>query len=387
MQFKTKFRKHFYFLINVFFSILIKFPYFSICFRWGALFDNGTSTGAMEMVINADADFTLGMYTITYLRSTFMTASEFYYSVPFILIVPPGANFTAFEKLFRPFQITVWILLLFAFFTAASVITVVKLQTKRVRDFVFGSKNKSPYLNILSVFMGVSMPLLPRKNFARSLLMMFLLFSIVKRTLYQGALFQFIQADDRNKEVQTIDEVVEKNFKVHMMASSLEHTKNMKFRKQRVVVNSTVIEQKKKETMNPDSNFAVSSSLEQVLYFNKMNYKNSSTLTVCKEHLFTFQYGIYFQKNSYLKDVFNKKISILKSSALIDFWASDDISPEFLNIKIVDGSPKKLNIGQLMGGFEVLFIGFGVGFFLLICEIMVKCLRLKRLQKLIEFFT
>lgn len=75
------------------------------------------------MVINADADLTLGMFTITYLRSTFMTASEFYYSVPFVLIVPPGVPFTPFEKLFRPFELTVWILLLLSFVTAAGVVT------------------------------------------------------------------------------------------------------------------------------------------------------------------------------------------------------------------------------------------------------------------------
>lgn len=339
------------------------------------------------MVINGDADFTLGMYTITHRRSTFMTASEFYFSIPFIVIVPSGTLLTPFEKLFRPFKLSVWILLMFVFFTAAGVVTFVKIQTAEVRRFVFGKGNKSPYLNILSVFVGVSMPLLPRRNFARSLLMMFLLFSIVKRTLYQGALFQFLQADDRNKEIQSIDELVEKDLKVFMLPSSLEHTNNMKFNRQRVVVNSTELVKKRRETMDPEAKIAVTSSLEQILYFNKINYKNSSTLTVCKENLFTFQYGIYFRKNSFLEKVFNQKISIFKSSALIDFWASDYISAKFLNIKIHDGSPKKLNIHQLTGGFQVLFIGLGVGFFVLICELLSKRFQLKKLQRLIEFFT
>jgi hypothetical protein len=355
--------------------------------RWGALFENGTATGAMEMVINGDADLTLGMYTITYLRSSFMTASEFYFSIPFILIVPPGVPFTAFEKLFRPFELTVWLLLLLSFVSAAGVVTIVKTHSKSVRHFVFGQDINSPYLNILSVFLGVSMPSLPGRNFARSLLMSFLLFSIVKRTLYQGALFQFIQRDDRNKEIQTIDELVTKDFKVFMMASSLEHTNKMKFRRQRVVVNSTTLEKKKERTMNPDVAEAVTSSLEQVLYFNKENYKNSTTLTVCKEALFTFQYGIYFRKNSYLEKIFNRKISTLKASGLIQFWASGFIDSRYLNIKIRDESPKKLNIGQLMGGFEVLFIGISVGFALLVCEVASKSFRVKKLQKLIEFFT
>lgn len=216
--------------------------------------------------------------------------------------------------------------------------------------------------------------------------MMFLLFSIVKRTLYQGALFQFLQSDDRNKEVQSIDELVQENFEVFMMPSSLEHTQNMKFRNKRVVVNSTTIELRKRQTVEPTFKGAVTSSIEQILYFNKMNYKNM-TLTVCKEYLFTFQYGIYFRKNSYLEEVFNNKISILKSSGLIDFWASDYISSKFLNIKLRDASPRKLSIEQLMGGFEVLFIGFSVGSAILLCELVSKCLRLRRLQNLIEFFT
>jgi hypothetical protein len=269
---------------------------------------------------------------------------------------------------------------------AAIVVTIVKFQSNPIKNFVFGRKNNSPYLNILNVFVGGSMNILPGRNFARSLLMMFLLFSIVKRTLYQGGLFQFIQSDDRNKEIQTLDELVQKNFKVFLMPSSLEHTQNMKFRKQRNVVNSTTLEKRKRETFDPFFKGAVTSSMEQVLYFNKIN-KNSSTLTVCKEFLFTFQYGIYFRKNSYLQEVFNEKISILKSSGLIDFWASDFINSQFLNFKTSDKSPKQLNIAQLKGGFEILFIGFCIGSFILICEITAKCLRMRKLQNLIEFFT
>lgn len=341
----------------------------------------------MEMVINGDADFTLGMYTITYLRSSFMTASEFYFTIPFILIVPPGISFTPFEKLFRPFSLVLWMFLLSTFAFAASIVTIVKFQSKTIRQFVFGQNNNSPYLNILSVFLGVSMPSLPGRNFARSLLMMFLLFSIVKRTLYQGALFQFIQSDDRHKEIQSIEELVEKNLKVFMLPSSLEHTNSMKFSGQRVVLNTTELEKKTKRTMNPEVREAVTSSLEQVLYFNKENYKNSSTLTVCKEALFTFQYGIYFRKNSFLQKMFNQKISYFKSSGLIEFWASKFINSRFLNIKIIDKSPKQLKITQLMGSFQVLFIGVSVGFILFVCEIASKSFRVRRLQKLIEFFT
>ncbi|CRL04599.1 CLUMA_CG017667, isoform A [Clunio marinus] len=354
--------------------------------RWGALYENGTSKGAIAMVINKEADLTLGMYTITYLRTRFMTSSHLYYSVPFIVIVPPGAPLSPFEKLFRPFQIDVWTLLLITFATAVGVVTFVKFQSPRVRNFVFGAGNRSPYLNILNAFVGGSLTSMPTKNFARTLLMMFFLFSIVKRTLYQGALFQFLQSDDRSKEVQSIDELVEEDFDVYMMASSLEHTQNMKFRDQRVVVTGTVLEERKRETSNPRSKFAVTSSFEQILYFNKMNYK-TMTLTVCKEYLFTFQYGIYMRKNSYLEQAFNKQISSYKTSGLIDFWASFFIDMKFFNMKMSYDGPRKLSIEQLLGGFELLFFGYVIGFIIYIFEILSKRMRLRRLQRIIEFFT
>lgn len=199
-------------------------------YRWGSLSTNGTATGAMKMVIMNEAELTVGMYTITFLRSKLMSSSEFYFSVPFIMIVPPGSKLASFEKLFRPFSIVVWILLLLTFSVAFVVITMIKFRDNSLKEFVFGSGNRSPYLNVLIGFVGGAQTVEPKRNFARFLLMMYLLFCLVKRSLYQGALFQFLQTDDRHSPVQTIDEVVEMNLKVYMLPSSLEHTQNMKFR-------------------------------------------------------------------------------------------------------------------------------------------------------------
>lgn len=182
------------------------------------------------MVIMNEAELTVGMYTITFLRSKLMSSSEFYFSVPFIMIVPPGSKLASFEKLFRPFSIVVWILLLLTFSVAFVVITMIKFRDNSLKEFVFGSGNRSPYLNVLIGFVGGAQTVEPKRNFARFLLMMYLLFCLVKRSLYQGALFQFLQTDDRHSPVQTIDEVVEMNLKVYMLPSSLEHTQNMKFR-------------------------------------------------------------------------------------------------------------------------------------------------------------
>lgn len=138
-------------------------------------------------------------------------------------------------------------------------------------------------------------------------------------------------------------------------------------------------------TLNPSSRHVVTSSLEQVLYVNKMHYKDY-TLTVCREYLFTYLYGIYFRKNSYLVHMFNQKIAAFKTSGLIDFWASDFISNKYLNMLIVDDGPRQLNIDQLLGGFEVLFLGMIVGSALFVLEVIADKCRIRCLQRIFRFF-
>lgn len=199
--------------------------------RWGSLNENGTSTGAIKMVIDGVVDLTIGSYSLTSIRSKFMRNSQPYFTTPFILIVPPGVPLSPFSKLFRPFQETVWFFLLTTFTVGAFVITIIKLQSIAIRNFVFGRSNNTPYVNILNIIFGGSMHLLPSRNFARSLLMIFILFCLVERSLYQGALFQFLQSNERSKPAKSISELMKKDFNFYMFKTSFEYTDNLKFAK------------------------------------------------------------------------------------------------------------------------------------------------------------
>lgn len=123
----------------------------------------------------------------------------------------------------------------------------------------------------------------------------------------------------------------------------------------------------KLKTLDPKFKGTVASSLEQVIYINKLNNENY-TLTICKEFMLTFQYGIYFHKNSFLKLEVNRKISEFKANGLINNWASYYMDMKFLNVKSPDKGPKKLNLPELRGGFEVWFIGLSLGIFIFAIE-------------------
>ncbi|CAO1438208.1 unnamed protein product [Diamesa hyperborea] len=185
----------------------------------GDIYENGTSKGAMKKTLDGDYEMLFGNLFLSPTRSQFLSTSNPYFTMPFVLIVPPGVPFTAFEKLFKPFHTTVWLCLIGLFLCGSVIIFLIKRQFKSVQDFMFGERMSNQYTNLLLIFVGGSQHLLPRHNFARYLLMIFTLFCLIQRTLYQGSLYKFLQSDNRAPEVKTIDEMIDRQFHFYMYPS------------------------------------------------------------------------------------------------------------------------------------------------------------------------
>jgi hypothetical protein len=81
---------------------------------------------------------------------------------------------------------------------------------------VFGTGVRTPCLNLFIAFIGGAQKKLPGRNFARFLLMIFLMYSLVIRTLYQASFYELLRSNKRHEEVQSIDEMIEKDFKFYV---------------------------------------------------------------------------------------------------------------------------------------------------------------------------
>lgn len=200
--------------------------------RWGALYENGSSKGAVGMVINREVDLTLGFMVLTALRTKYMDATYSFTSWPFVLIVPPGAEVSSFQKLFRPFSVIVWCLLSFSFLCGFIFIFIIRrCNNAWLIKQIFGHVNHVSYLNMMNIFFGGTLHILPSNNVSRMLIATFILYCIVMRNLYQGSLFKFLQSDDRQRPVMTVDEMLEKKFTFYIYPVYHEHTKHLKFSK------------------------------------------------------------------------------------------------------------------------------------------------------------
>lgn len=148
-----------------------------------------------------------------------------------LLVVTPGEPFTAYEKLFFPFDLPTWISLCCTFLIAFAVIFVVNLKPRIIQEVFYGVGVNSPSLNVLGSFFGIGQNKLPKNNFGRIILIFFVYFCLVFRVGYQGEIFklnyklfysfkfpgvfyEMLTTDMRKQPIKSIAEILEENIPV-----------------------------------------------------------------------------------------------------------------------------------------------------------------------------
>lgn len=188
----------------------------------GYIYENGSATESFKALLNNETDVMISGWQLKAYRLNFFDTSTSYWNEKVVFVVPSGKSFTSFEQLVYPFQLLLWMTILSCFVIGGLVIFVIETRSKRVMNFVFGTDVRHPYLNMFIAFIGGSQIVLPRRNFARFLLMIFLMYSLIIRTLYQGSYFELLKSNKRHKEVQSIDEMIENDFKFYSVPGYFE---------------------------------------------------------------------------------------------------------------------------------------------------------------------
>lgn len=186
------------------------------------LYENGSARGSMKALLDGDADMVISNYFLKMLRLKFFDASTSYLSDSMIFLITPGQEISSYQKLIFPFSLNLWISILSSFLIGFLIIYITKQQSKQVQEFVFGSRVTTPCLNLYAAFLGGTQTILPKRNFSRFLLMMFLLFSLVIRASYQGSFYKLLQSSLLHKEVQSFQEIVKNDFTFYIYFSNVD---------------------------------------------------------------------------------------------------------------------------------------------------------------------
>lgn len=114
-----------------------------------------------------------------------------------------------------PFQPMLWTCVLSM--AAVSMIVTVHVSNapKHWRDFVFGEKNRTPFLNFINVALGGVVTQAPVRNFPRMILLIWMLSCMVLRNSYQSALFSSIQSQKSAVEINSLEKLLRYNYTIY----------------------------------------------------------------------------------------------------------------------------------------------------------------------------
>lgn len=146
----------------------LNYTYKLFCYR-----DNQTDHLAYDLKLEAE---TYSNYN-DYIYVTSSTMFDFYG-----IFIPPGELYSPLEKFFLPFDFATWMMFVAVFLIAYFTVFLVSyFSDPSIQEFIYGENVQAPSVNIFLIFMGGGMIVLPRKNFPRFLVMVFILYCLIMR--------------------------------------------------------------------------------------------------------------------------------------------------------------------------------------------------------------
>lgn len=276
-----------------------------------------------------------------------------------LIAIPVGEEYDGYEKLLLPFDNDVWFWIVMTFVITFVVIIVLSLLKSQIRNFIIGKDIQAPAMNVLLIFAGASQVRMPVRNFARFLVIVFVLYSLIIRTAWQAKMFEFLQQEIRKPEVQSFEEMFDKNFTFFMDRSYQFYNEFSTITQKRNVIHvikeDEIVNVYSQKLNNPKFNGAIQVYHDQ-LKVQAINTKGKFLDRIFKHRLFGEYLTILFEKHAgHMCEKLDEKIQQLFAGGLIDFFEQD--YNEYLKKKryehLQTSGPEVLTMSDLNAGFTI----------------------------------
>lgn len=322
----------------------------------GRIFKNGTSTGLLGYAYRNQVDLVTGSLSLQLSRVEFLTASKTIYSDKLILVIPPPFLIGSLTKIFMPFSITLWICISLTILIACVIIIVLKFLPRIFHNYIIGREVRGRILNLWAHLFGMNQIQLPSSTFPRFLLAKFLIFALVIRSLYQGAIYKLLKEDISTIEYNRIEDLFEHQFTFYIYESLASRLTGTKFMENHKVVSQSDLSLYELKTLDPNFKGSVF-AYKIVILFSNIENRNHYKLRICKEALLLNQFVFYFSKNFYIVNDFDRVMGYIRSAGLVEHIISNYIDINMVNENNQKNKPSSLDFSHLRGIFELLLYG------------------------------
>lgn len=198
---------------------------------------------------------------------------------------------------------------------------------------------------------------LPGRNFARFILMVFILFSLVMRTAYQGKQFEFLQKEMKKKNVQTIDELMLRNYTFVCLSSRVKSYESMTLYTSERNLRQTeslesMLAELRTHTLDSKKFFIFSApDLTSLVIEYEIEYN------LLQQPLMMNNIVFFFPRTSFIFESFARKLSQMIEVGIAEKVTRDHDVVKNRNVKVEESGPKVLTLDHLGVGF-LAWLGF-----------------------------
>ncbi|XP_075167942.1 uncharacterized protein LOC142240114 [Haematobia irritans] len=339
------------------------------------------TTGCLNDVAENLAQMAIGGLSAFIPLSEKFSVSYAHHTSPYVFIIRGSRFFGPIQQLFFPLEPTAWWAIGFQLVIIIVALEIVLNFVKPTwRDFILGSRNKYPIRNLFVTLIGNTLPnsVIPRRNFARFLLMAWLLWCFELRNFYQGKLFDSLRLIKRQPSPKTIGELIENDYTLLAFRRSRFYPEN----KTKIIHH---ISNRLDMINESEERLTATAMLDYLAYYNMMHW-NISSLTHVKEVIYLYQCVMVFPKYSIFLSSFNTKFKFLSSAGITAYKARQHVHPFFYNTNFHIHSDKVSGISQknLIGLYYNYVIMSTISIFFFILELLSS--RCKKVKIFLDYF-
>jgi hypothetical protein len=279
--------------------------------------------------------------------------------------------------MFMMFDDDVWLAIMITFTFGLVLIQVVNFCSEKIQDLVFGEGVRIPTMNFFGTIFGIGQTRLPRRNFPRFLLMMFIILCLILRTCHQSMLYDLMQQDLRRPELKTIDEAIAKGYKFYMQDTYINRYKNAEFYDKIKIEdigpwfgNFRTLLKYAKETTDHEFDGVVAFTTEDIDVVERDNYRTGVTsLRMMEQKTGNFPLSFRMNRGSVLVKPYNEMILRLFEAGITEFL--DELYYK-RGQKMEPLGPQVLELDHLGACFLVCLTPLILALVVFFCEILYK---------------
>ncbi|KAH8421508.1 hypothetical protein KR009_010116 [Drosophila setifemur] len=348
----------------------------------GLVLPDGNLTGIVKMMVDGEANFTFVCFMYSKARSDLMLPSVSYTSFPIVLCIPSGGSMTPMQRLKRPFRYIIWSCILVSLSFGLLVILLLRIApVPGLRHLVMGRHNRVPCMGMwYSLLNGPAMHN-PGRNFARFLLVVWLVQTLVLRAAYTGQLYLLLQDVQMKAPLTQLSEVLERGYEFHIM-SALQTVFRDSLPNVNVRVVTTYEESLYRLRDEDDPRIVVPLLQPTIDQFAVRNGPNSRRLSVLPDPLMTAPLTLYMRPHSYLKRRIDRLLMAMMSSGIIFRYRRMYLDRIEVQVKRRKMEPQALTLWRLAGIFVCCGMLHGLASLVFILEHLAP--RHPRLQRSLD---